>query len=182
LRRAAWWGTLSDVSRRRARSLALLAAVAAVATAGCGSSTEHGPTKAAYIAKADAICASAHAQTNHLITQIKALATALVIGGTKAAPTAPALVAKLHTVAAAELARLRALAQPSGDHAAIAKFLGPLTAIVRAVGTATDDLRAGKAVDAASLFSAAIPTAQTVRSAAAAYGLHSCPNLLSALS
>ena len=170
------------MTRHRARTLALLAAVAAVAVAGCGSSGAHGPTKAAYITKADAICASAHAETNHLINQIKALATALVIGGTKAAPTAPALVGKLHTVAAADLARLRALAQPSGDHSAIAQFLGPLGLIVQAMGKAADDLRAGKAVDAASLFSAAIPTAQTVRSAAKAYGLRSCPNLLAALS
>ena len=170
------------MSRRRARALALVLTAAALAGCGGGGSASHGPTRAAYIAKADKICASAHAETNHLINQIKALATALVIGGTKAAPTAPALVAKLHTVAAADLARLRALAQPSGDHSAIAQFLGPLGLIVQAMGKAADDLRAGKAVDAASLFSAAIPTAQTVRSAATAYGLRSCPNLLAALS
>jgi len=169
------------VPRRRARALALL--LTAAALAGCGGgSASHGPTRAAYIAKADAICRSAHAQTNNLISKIKALAPTLLIGGTAAAPTAPGLVAQLHTVAAADLARLRALAEPSGDHAAIAKFLDPLASIVSAMGKALADLRAGHAVDAAALFSDAIPTAQAVRSAAGSYGFKACPSLLAALS
>ena len=134
------------------------------------------------IAKADGICRAAHAQTNQLISKIKALAPTLLLGGTAAAPSAPGLVAKLHTVAAADLARLRALAQPSADHAAVAKFLDPLASVVSALGKALADLRAGHAIDAAALFSDAIPTAQAVRSAASAYGLKDCPSLLAALS
>jgi hypothetical protein len=169
------------VPRRRAHALALL--LTAAALAGCGGgSAAHGPTRAGYIAKADAICRSAHAQTNQLISKIKALAPALLIGGTAAAPSAPGLVAQLHTVAAADLARLRALAQPSADRAAIAKFLDPLASIVSAMGKALADLRAGHAVDAAARFSNAIPTAQAVRSAAVAYGFKDCPSLLAALS
>ncbi len=168
--------------RRRARALALVLTVAALAGCGGGGSASHGPTRAAYIARADAICRSAQAQTNHLISEIKAIATTLVIGGTAAAPTAPGLVAALHSVATADLSRLRALAQPDGDHAAIAKFLDPLASIVRAMGKALADLRAGHAVDAAALFSDAIPTAQTVRSAAVSYGFKDCPKLLAALS
>ena len=156
----------------------------AAALAGCGGggSASHGPTRAAYIGRADAICQSAQAQTNQLISKIKAIATTLLIGGTAAAPSAPRLVAALHTVAAADLARLRALAQPSGDHAAIARFLNPLASIVRSMGNALADLRAGHAVDAAALFADAIPTAATVRSAATAYGFKDCPKLLAALS
>lgn len=168
----------------RPRSLAALLAVSlAVVIAGCGGgSTASGPTKASYVAKSDAICRSAQAQTNHLISQIKAVASALLIGGTAAAPTATGLVAKLHAVAAADLARLRGVPQPRSDRAAIARFLDPLAQIVRAMGTALSDLRAGHAVDAAALFSNAIPTAQSVRTAASAYGLKSCPTLLAALS
>jgi hypothetical protein len=155
----------------------------AAVLAGCGGgSASHGPTRAAYIAEADAICRSAQAQTNHLISKIKALAPTLLIGGTAAAPTAAGLVAALHSVAATDLARLRALAQPSGDHATIAKFLDPLASIVSAMGKALADLRAAHAVDAAALFSDAIPTAQTVRSAASSYGFKDCPRLLAALS
>jgi len=167
---------------RRAPALALLLSAAALAGCGGGGSASHGPTRAAYIAKADAICRSAHAQTNDLISKIKALAPTLLIGGTAAAPSAPGLVAQLHAVAAADLARLRALAEPSGDHAAIAKFLDPLGSIVSAMGKALADLRAGHAVDAAALFSDAIPTAQAVRSAAVSYGFKACPSLLAALS
>ena len=168
--------------RRRACALALLLTAAALAGCGGGGSAAHGPTRAAYIAKADGICRAAHAQTNQLISKIKALAPTLLIGGTAAAPSAPGLVAQLHTVAAADLARLRALAQPSADHAAIAKFLDPLASVVGALGKALADLRAGHAIDAAALFSDAIPTAQTVRSAASAYGFKDCPSLLAALS
>ena len=168
--------------RRRARAFALLLAAAALAGCGGGGSAAHGPARAAYIAKADGICRSAHAQTNELISKIKALAPTLLIGGTAAAPSAPGLVAQLRVVAAADLARLRALTQPSGDHAAIAKFLNPLASIVSALGKALADLRAGRAIDAAALFSDAIPTAQTVRSAASSYGFKNCPSLLAALS
>lgn len=167
---------------RSARALALLLTAAAIAGCGGGGSASHGPTRAAYIAKADAICRSAQAQTNQLISKIKALAPTLLIGGTAAAPAAPGLVAALHSVAAADLARLRALAQPSGDHAAIAKFLDPLASIVSALGKALADLRAAHAIDAAALFSDAIPTAATVRSAAVSYGFKDCPKLLAALS
>ena len=184
LPRTARWGTLPHVPRRRARALALL--LTAAALAGCGGggggSASHGPTRAAYIAKADGICRSAHAQTNELISKIKALAPTLLLGGTAAAPSAPGLVAQLRVVAAADLSRLRALAQPSGDHAAIAKFLDPLASIVTALGKALADLHAGHAIDAAALFSDAIPTAQTVRSAASTYGFKDCPSLLAALS
>ncbi len=168
--------------RRRACALALLLTAAVLAGCGGGGSASHGPTKAAYVAKADAICRAAHAQTNQLISQIKALAPALLIGGTAAAPRAPGLVARLHAVAASDLARLRALAQPSADHAAIAKFLVPLGKIVSALGSALADLRANHAVDAAAQFTNAIPTAQAVRSAASAYGFKDCPSLLAALS
>ena len=168
--------------RRRAHALALVLTAAALAGCGGGASTSHGPTRAAYIGRADAICRSAQAQTNQLISKIKGLATTLLIGGTAAAPAATGLVATLHVVAAADLARLRGLAQPSGDHAAIAKFLDPLASIVSALGKALADLRAGHAVDAAALFSDAIPTAQTVRSAAISYGFKDCPKLLAALS
>ena len=168
--------------RRRACALALLLSAAALAGCGGGGSTSHGPTRAAYIAKADGICRSAHAETNQLISKIKALAPTLLIGGTAAAPSAPDLVAQLHTVAAADLSRLRALAQPSADHAAIAKFLDPLASVVSALRKALADLRAGHAIDAAALFSNAIPTAQSVRSAASAYGFKDCPSLLAALS
>ena len=168
--------------RRRAHVLALVLTAAALAGCGGGGSAAHGPTRAAYIAKADRICRSAHAQTNALISKIKALAPTLLIGGTAAAPSAPGLVAQLRSVAAADLARLRALPQPSGDHAAIAKFLDPLASVVSALGKALADLRAGHALDAAALFSDAIPTAQAVRSAASVYGFKNCPSLLSALS
>ena len=60
--------------RRRACALALLLSAAALAACGGGGSAAHGPSRAAYIAKADGICRSAHAQTNGLISKIKALA------------------------------------------------------------------------------------------------------------
>lgn len=160
--------------------LVLLLTAAAIAGCGGGSAAK-GPTHAQYVARADAICRAARAQTNELIVKIKGLAPTLLLGGTAAAPTASGLVAQLHRAAARDLARLRALAQPSADRAAIAKFLDPLSTIVRDMGTAQRDLEAGHAVDAAALFSNAIPTAEAVRSAATAYGFKACPGLLAAL-
>ncbi len=169
------------MARPGARALVLVLTAAAIAGCGGGSAAT-GPTHKQYVARADAICRAARTQTNELIAKIKALAPKLLLGGTAAAPSAPGLVAQLHHAAAADLARLRALAQPSGDRAAIAKFLHPLSTIVSEMSNAEADLRAGHAIDAAALFSNAIPTAQAVRSAASAYGFKDCPGLLAALS
>jgi hypothetical protein len=162
--------------------LAVVAAAALIA-AGCGggSSTPSGPTKASYIASADALCKKTHAQTSSLIAEIKSKAPALVAGGTSSAKQVAGVVARLGVVAGANLARIRALPTPSGDRAAIARFLNPLTAVVKSIGKAASALRSGQAYVALSLIAEVEPTAQKVATAARSFGFKQCTQVLSPL-
>jgi hypothetical protein len=166
------------------RSLALFALVlASAALAACGgggksSSASSGPTHAEYVAKANAICAATGRQTAPLIAKIKSSATALLTGGAAAVVTP---VTRLHDVAAANVAKLRALAQPAGDRAKIARVLGPLAKIVKLIGAAAKDLGAGKVLNAVALIQQAQPLAGQVSSAARALGAGRCGQVLAAL-
>lgn len=69
---------------RRARALVVLvAALAAVAVAGCGggSSEPKGPTKAEFIAKADRICAPFNARAKVLLGEVGANAVNAILSG-----------------------------------------------------------------------------------------------------
>jgi hypothetical protein len=151
--------------------------------AGCGGGgkSSSGPTKAAYLATADAICKKTHAQTSPLISQIKTQVPALIAGGASSAKHVAAVVARLGTVAAGNLARLRALTRPSADHAAIARFLTPLTTVVHSISRAASALRSGQAIVAVSLLAQVQPIAQKVATAARAYGFRQCTQVLSPL-
>ena len=162
--------------------LVVVAATALIA-AGCGGGSKKpsGPTKASYIASADALCKTTHAQTSPLIAEIKTKVPALFGGGASAAKAVAGVVARLGTVAGANLARIRALATPSGDHAAIARFLNPLSTVVHSIGTAASALRGGQALVAASLLAEVEPTASKVAAAARAFGFRQCTQILSPL-
>jgi hypothetical protein len=151
--------------------------------AGCGGGGKgsSGPTKASYLATADAICKRTHAQTSPLISQIKSRVPALIAGGTSSAKAVAGVVARLGTVAAGNLARLRALVRPSGDRAAIAKFMNPLSTVVHSFSRAASALRGGQAIVAVSLLAEVQPIAQRVATAARAYGFKQCTQVLSPL-
>jgi len=175
------------MSRRspRFRAFVIVIALAAIAggvvlgvTLSTGSS---GPTKAQYVGRADAICAAAKAQTTSEIKQIAASAASLASGSQASAQKLATLLQQLHTATAADLARLRALAQPSGDHAAIERFLKPLGSVVHALSEAASALRGSQPLQALGLLEQLQPTAQQLTSAARAYGLGACSQLLSAL-
>jgi hypothetical protein len=155
------------------RSTALVLATLA-ALAGCGSSS--GPTKAQYIARADPICASARAQAQPIIAQLAGAAGSLNASSARA--LAPA-VSRLHAIGVSYLSRLRALRQPSGDHAAIDGFLRPSAQVVDAVGTAATALAGGDSVRALAQLQQIQPPALDANSAAERYGLRQCGSVLS---
>jgi hypothetical protein len=169
------------VMRRHARYPTLLAAATALVLAGCGGgSTASGPTRAQFIASANAVCAAAHSQTASLITKVKSSGASALLGGdTK---SLAGLVAQLHDAAASNLAKLRALPQPAGDHAAIAGFMKPLSNVVNDIGQAATDLSKGEALNAFALIQQAQPEAAKVTTAANAYGAKKCGTVLAALS
>ena len=140
-----------------------------------------GPTKAQYISRADAICATAKARTTPIVKQIATAAASLAGGGPGSAKKLATLLAQLHTAAAADLARLRGLTQPSGEHAAIERFLTPLTSVVDAIGTAASTLRGSQPLQAVGSLQQLQPTVQQFTSAAQAYGLSDCSQLLGTL-
>ncbi len=165
---------------RRAVALALVAGL--IALAGCGGGGSSHADRAQYIAKADAICQAAKKQTGPLIQQLSAEAAGLTSGSAASASKAAGIVEQLHTIAAADLAQLRALKQPSGDHAAIAKFLDPLGSLLNSLNQAASVLRSGQVPQALALLQQAQPTAQQVTTAAQQYGLKQCGTVLSLLS
>lgn len=155
-------------------------AIAAV-LAGCGSSSNSGVTKAQYVAKADAICKAAAAQTGPIVGRIIAAGPALASANAKTAKEIAPLVGRLHEQAASSLAQLRALKEPNADHSGIERFLSPLTNVVGAVGQAASTLRAGQGSAALGLLAQVQPEAQQAASAAQAYGVGPCGSVLSAL-
>jgi len=164
-------------ARIPATAAALTLALALV-LGGCGSSA---PTKSQYIAKAGAICATASTQTAPLIKQVTASAVALSTGGASAVARLASAVSQLHTVAASNLEKLQKLEQPSGDHAAIERFLTPFAGVVSAIDQAATALGKGQAQQALGLLEQIRPSAEQATSAAHAYGLTQCETVLSAL-
>lgn len=79
---------------KRARAILILAAaLVAVAVAGCGggSSEPKGPTKAEFVAKADAICAPFNARAKVLLGQVGSNAVNAILGGGSVQQFAPLL-------------------------------------------------------------------------------------------
>ena len=161
-------------------AVVLLSSALAVAACG-GSSKPSGPTKAQFAAKADAVCATTRAQINPLITKLVSGVEQLLGGGSSTAAKLVPSVKQLHDYAAAGLAKLRALAQPPGDHAKIAKFLTPLTTIVSSIGGAATALASGNGSPALLQLEQDAKLATQVTSAAQHYGLGKCATLFSGL-
>ena len=107
-------------------------------------------------------------------------AVAQLLGGGSAAKIAGS-VAELHAIAAAGLAKLRALPQPAGDHARIAKFLTPLSTIVDSIAGAASGLKHGQGAQALATLAADQTIAKQVTRAARSYGLRQCETIFSAL-
>jgi hypothetical protein len=177
------------VIARTARAGALLAAVAALALAGCGgggastTTTAGGPTRAHYLAQANAICAAARLQTAPLIARVKRSLSvaALLTGGASLVRTLGRIVSQLQADAAAGLAKLRALPQPAADHAAIEAFLEPLGKLIGYIRQAAALLLKAEPLNAYAVLQPATPTSSQVKSAARTFGADQCGAVLSAL-
>jgi len=165
--------------------IATLSGTLALAACGGGggsaSSTSSGPTKAQYVARTATICKATEARLTPLVHRVAAAATQLLSGVAGAAAKAAGIVAQLHTIAASGLAQLRALTQPAGDHARIAKFLTPLSTIVDSIATAASGLKQGQGAQALAQLQADQSLAAQVTSAAKSYGLSQCETIFSAL-
>jgi hypothetical protein len=168
------------VSRRPASIFASLAISGLLALSACGGGGG-GPDKSAYIGKANAICQRASTQTGPLIKQVTSLAGSLTSGGSSTARQLAATLSGLHTAAAGYLAQLQRLKQPSGDRAAIKRFLTPLAQVVDAIGKAAAAVASGQLPAALGLLQQAAPVAQDATAAARAYGMRQCETVLGAL-
>jgi len=151
----------------------LAAAVAGmVLLASCGASH---PTKAQYTAKANAICATASGRTAPLMKQLIVTAESLGSpGGQSATQALAGDLQQLHAIAAGALAKLRALSQPSGGHAAIQRFLTPFASVTDTLGRAASVSAAGQPQQALEQLAGVVSGVQQTASAADAYGLRSC--------
>jgi hypothetical protein len=161
---------------RRANLTAAIVVGAALALAGCGGSG--GLSRSQYIARANAICKTTAVRTTPLINRIATAGVSLLGGSAGTARQVAGVVGQLHTAAAGALGQLRALAQPGGDHAAIQRFLTPLSSVVGAIGTAGTALSNGHAGQALIALRGLQTVALQLASAARAYGLHACESVV----
>lgn len=161
---------------------AVLAVAGLLVLAGCGSSA---PSKSQYIAKANAICLAARAQTTPLVRQVTSSAVSLASAARSAQLSAAeqlaTALARLHAVAATDLAQLQKLEQPSGEHAAIERFLTPFATVVDTIGQAATALSGAQASQVLVLLRQVQPDTQQMTGAAQAYGLTQCATVLPAL-
>lgn len=164
---------------RTSKVIPAFAVGALLLLAGCGSS---GPTKAQYTASANAICRSASAQSTPLIRQLATAAASLSssAGQTQAQDFAGALE-RLHVVASDTLTKLRALKQPTAGHAQIERFLTPFTTVTNSLGEAAGAINAAQPREALADLERAAPASGQITSAARAYGMTRCENVLAAL-
>ncbi|HYB23497.1 MAG TPA: hypothetical protein VED41_06855 [Solirubrobacteraceae bacterium] len=162
-----------------ARKLAALVLGGLCLLAGCGASA---PSKAQYTAKADAVCQAASAHTAPLIAQLTSAAESLSSGNQSAAQELASLLQQLHALAASTLAKLQALRQPSGGHAAIEQFMTPFATLTGALAQAAAAAHAGEPQQALPELANAAPASQKMTSAAKAYGLTQCETAFAALS
>lgn len=162
-------------------ALAIGACGGGSSTAGKTTSSSSGPTKAEYIASAGAICKTTETRITPLVGKLAAVAAQILTGGSAAAAKAVPEVEQLYSIAASGLGKLRGLARPAGDHAAIARFLTPLSAIVDSIGTVSSGLRKGQGTQALAQLQADQALAQQVTVAAKGYGLRQCETIFSAL-
>ncbi len=147
--------------------------------AGCGGGGGGaGPSKAAYIARADRICATARMQGGPLVSQLTAAAAGSLSAGSAA--KLAGVVEQLHGIEARALTQLRGLSQPSGDHDAIERFLAPSGQVVDAMANAQAALSRGDVTSALGLLQQTQATAQQAKAAADSYGFKQCGLVLSA--
>jgi hypothetical protein len=162
----------------RAGSVLLALAAISLVLTGCGTSK---PTQAQYVAKANAICAGAGAQTKPLIAQVGSAAGSLSSGGQTAARQLAAALQNLNAVTRSSLAKLRALEEPTSGHATITRFLSSYGALSGALGSAAAAAGAGQPQQALAQLAKALPVSQQMASTATAYGMSRCASLLPAL-
>jgi hypothetical protein len=112
---------------------------------------------------------------------VTSLAGSLTSGSSSTARQLAATLSRLHTAAADYLAQLQRNKQPSGDHAAINRFLTPLGKVVDAIGKAAAAVGSGQLPAALGLLEQAGPVAQDATAAARAYGMRQCEMVLAAL-
>lgn len=165
---------MADPVRMRVTAVALILG-GTLALAGCGGTS--GPSKETYIARADRICASAKTAAAPLVGRLATAAGSL--SGPRVRKLAPA-VQGLHGIGMRYVGQLRSLEQPSGDRAAIERFLDPTKSVVDAIGVAGAALAQGDSVRALSVLQQIQSTAQQANDAARAYGFHECGSVLTA--
>ncbi len=171
--------SLAPHHTRRPAALPLAALAGGMALlAGCGSS---GPTEAQYTARANAICRNAGAQTTPLVGQLTTAAGSLSAANPTAAHELASTLERLHKVTATTLTKLRALAQPSGDHAAIERFVNSFATVTETLGKSATAAAAGQLQETLAQLEATAADAGQMASAAKAHGLNECAILFGPL-
>ena len=145
----------------RTKTMSTVLAVTAVVATGCGSS---GPSKASYVAKANAICATYNAKG-------KAIPQPNSAGGVKAAA---GYLDQVVGVMSDETGKLKALKTPKGDGQKLASIYSQQQAQVTKLKAAVTQLNSGNASAASSAIDQLTSGNPAVDSAFDSYGLTTC--------
>jgi len=148
----------------------------ALLLAACGGSSA--PSKAEYVAKVNAICKATAEKTAPLVKQLEGSATAILAGDSAKAREAAPVVEQLEKYGQESLAKVRAVQTPTGEKAAVERFLSPLTNVVSAANQAASSLHAGETTGAVSLLEQVQGDALQAVSAANAYGVSACGSVV----
>lgn len=162
-------------SNRRS-GLALASAALVLSACGGGAATKAGPTpsptKAAYIARADAVCQSARASLAQVQGPTKAL---LALGDTpKAYTQAAILFRRIQTLEQDELRRLQALPLPAGDVTTLRSYLQGVSSAVALVGRLADAFARRDKPTLTALVQQGSRMAATTKGLAQGYGFKVC--------
>jgi hypothetical protein len=154
-------------TRPRSGGIPGLGALAALALAGCGAGSPRAtPTRAEFIARADAICNQETARLSRLAAREHASSSSLT--------DARRLIRQMATVHEAATAKLESLSQPSGEATTITRWLTART-VAATFELDTAEAPSGEGSVAASDIRAALRRAVArVRNLSQSYGFRIC--------
>jgi hypothetical protein len=143
------------------------------APGGAATGAAAAPTRAAFIAEADAVCRRTNvriAATNARIAQINRTATSEREALAEAAP----LLAETSAAQRESVGEIRALEPPDGDEAAVARIVAGIEQQVATVGQVADAARSGDAARVRALGAELQTTRTRVRGLFQGYGFEVC--------
>jgi hypothetical protein len=156
-----------SLGRSRATAIPCLGAITVLALAGCGASNPRNtPSKAQFIARADAICGDEAAKLSRVDARDQGSGAPL--------GQVPRLIRQVVVIREAATARLESLSQPAGESTSIARWLTARTVAATFEYDTAEAPRSQGSVAASDIRAALRKATARVRDLSASYGFRVC--------